>query len=147
MQGLYLASVWIHILAATTWTGGMALFVVAVMPYFRLRPETERVQFLAWFGPRFRKVSWWCFAVLFTTGTFNLWARGVEAGDFLRPEWHSTAFGGIVIVKLTLVAAALAVMAVHDRTTSRWRARWMGRALLLLAVIIIGLAVLLVRAS
>jgi uncharacterized membrane protein len=30
MRAAYLVSVWIHILAAMTWMGGMVLFVVAV---------------------------------------------------------------------------------------------------------------------
>jgi uncharacterized membrane protein len=32
MRGIYLVSVWLHILAAMTWMGGMVLFVAAVMP-------------------------------------------------------------------------------------------------------------------
>lgn len=147
MRGLYLVSVWLHILAAMTWSGGMALFVIAIMPYFRRRPETEKAQFLAWFGSRFRIVSWWCFAILFATGAFNLWARGVEPGDFMRPEWRATTFGQVAIIKLTLVAVAVAVSAAHERTRSRMQARWMGRTLLVFAVIIVGLAVLLVRSS
>ena len=31
MRGLYLVSVWLHILAAMTWVGGMVIFVAAVM--------------------------------------------------------------------------------------------------------------------
>ena len=145
MRGLYLASVWMHILAAMTWIGGMVVFVAAVMPYFRQRPEHERAQFLDWFGARFRVVSWWCFGVLVTTGTFNLWMRGVRPEDFLSAEWHGTTFGRLAVTKVALVAIAIAVSAAHERVRSRSAARLMGRSLLLLGFAIVAAAVLLVR--
>ena len=146
MRGLYLASVWLHVLAAMTWTGGMVAFVVLVMPFFRGRPEAERQQFLDWFGPRFETVSWICFAVLIATGSFNLWARGVQPADFMRPEWRATAFGHTLIWKLALVAIVTALSATHARVQSRTQARWMGRSLLVIGLAIVALAVSLVRA-
>jgi uncharacterized membrane protein len=146
MRALYLASVWLHVLSAMTWVGGMVVFVAAVMPYFRGRAERERAEFLDWFGRRFRQVSWWCFAILAVTGTFNLWMRGVGPADFLRAEWRATAFGHLAIVKLTLVAIAIAVTVAHERTAAKAYARWMGRSLLLVAIAIVLAAVMLVRA-
>jgi len=146
MRGVYLASVWLHILAAMTWVGGMLVFVSAVMPYFRRQPEAARAAFLEWFGPRFRTVSWICFAILAVTGTFNLWARGVRLDDFLRPEWRSTAFGHLVIVKLGLVVLAIAVSVAHELTATRRHARLMGRALLVIGVAVVAAAVMMVRA-
>src|SRR5262245_33129903 len=108
-----------------TWIGGMVLFVAAVMPYFRDRPESERAEFLAWFGQRFRAVSWWCFLILIATGTFNLWARGVRPGDLLRPEWRASGFGHLAVIKMTLLTMAIAVSLAHERVTSRAAARWM----------------------
>lgn len=145
MRGLYLISVWMHVLAAMTWIGGMAVFVIAVMPYFRRQPEEVRAAFLDWFGARFRAVSWACFAILATTGTFNLWARGVRPGDFLRREWHATAFGQLVLLKLTLVTVATLLTIFHERTASARSARWMGRSLLLAGLGIVAAAVMLVR--
>lgn len=146
MRDVYLASVWLHIVAAMTWIGGMVVFVAAVMPYFRQRPEDERARFLEWFGGRFRVVSWWCFGILIATGTFNLWARGVRPGDFLRPEWRASTFGSLAVLKLLLVAIAIAVSAMHERITTKLWARWMGRALLLIGLAIVAVAMLLVRA-
>lgn len=145
MRGLYLISVWMHVLAAMTWIGGMVVFVTAVMPYFRRQPEAARAAFLDWFGRRFRAASWTCFAVLATTGTFNLWARGVTPGDFLRREWHATAFGQLVMFKLTLVAVAILLTIFHERLASARSARWMGRSLLLVGLVIVAAAVMLVR--
>lgn len=146
MRGLYLASVWLHIMAAMTWTGGMVAFVVLVMPFFRGRPEAERQQFLDWFGPRFESVSWTCLAVLAITGSFNLWSRGVQLSDFARPEWRATAFGHTLLWKLALVAIVTVLSATHARTHSQAHARWLGRALLGIGLAIVALAVTLVRA-
>lgn len=145
MRAVYFASIWLHVLAAMTWVGGMVLFVAAVMPYFRGRPEAEKSAFLEWFGPRFRIISWASFAVLAITGTFNLWARGVRFDDLLRSEWWTTGFGHAFATKLVLVVIALAITVSHERTTPA-RARLLGRALLLVALGIVGAAVSLVRA-
>jgi putative copper export protein len=146
MRAVYLASVCLHILAAMTWLGGMVVFVAAVMPWFRREPVQVRAAFLQWFGRRFRLISWICFAVLAATGTVNLSMRGVRLDDLLRPEWRGTGFGRLVIVKLGLVAVAAAVTVIHERPTSHAAARWLGRALLLIGVTIVGVAVMLVRA-
>lgn len=146
MRGIYLASVWLHILAAMTWAGGMVTFVVLVMPYFRRQPEAARADFLNWFGPRFETVSWICLAILVATGTFNLWARGVQPGDFLRPEWRATDFGRLLQWKLAVVAAMVALSAIHARSGSKAQARWLGRALLVCGLAIVAIAVALVRA-
>lgn len=146
MRGIYLAAVWLHILAAMTWLGGMVAFVALVMPYFRRQPEAARADFLNWFGPRFEAVSWICLAILLATGTFNLWARGVQPGDFLRPEWRGTAFGRLLQWKLALVVLMVVLSATHARTGSRTQARWLGRALLVFGLAIVAIAVSLVRA-
>ena len=87
-----------------------------------------------------------CFAALVATGSFNLWMRGVRPADFLRADWRHTSFGSLAIIKLSLVALAVAISAAHERITARAYARWMGRSLLLLALAIVGVAVMLVRA-
>ena len=145
MRVVYLASIWLHVLAAMTWVGGMVLFVVAVMPYFRARPEAEKSAFLDWFGPRFRMISWVCFAVLAITGTFNLWARGVRIDDLLRSEWWTTGFGHAFAAKLVLVVIAVAISVAHERMTPA-RARVLGRALLVVGLAIVAAAISLVRA-
>lgn len=146
MRGIYLASVWFHILAAMTWAGSMTAFVILVMPYFRRQPEAARAAFLEWFGPRFERVSWICFGALALTGTFNLWARGVRTSDLLRPEFHATPFGGLLVLKLSLVGVAIVLSTLHSRPASRARARLLGRLLLVFGLAIVGVAVMMVRA-
>jgi len=140
MRGIYLASVWLHILAAMTWAGSMAAFVILVMPYFRRQPEAARAAFLEWFGPRFERVSWTCFGTLALTGTFNLWARGVRASDFIRPEFHATPFGRLLILKLSLVGVVIVLSTWHAHPSSRARARLFGRLLLVFGLAIVAVA-------
>ena len=147
MRGVYLASVCLHVLAAATWIGGMVVFVTALMPYFRNQDERVRAAFVDAFGRRFRVITWVCFGVLAVTGTFNLWARGVLPGDLLRPEWRATSFGQLLLAKLAVVTIAVTLTALHERTASRQFARWLGRGLLLVGVVIVVVAVMLVRAA
>jgi uncharacterized membrane protein len=164
MHSLYLFSVWLHILAAVTWIGGMFFLVLVVVPWLRGGDRARAGAFLRDTGRRFRTVGWWCFAVLLATGTLNLWLRGVRPGDFAHAAWRASTFGRAVQWKLALFAAVLALSAVHDfvvgpRATAalerdprspeaeslRRRASLMGRANVLLALALVAAAVVLVR--
>ena len=145
MRVIYLASVWLHILAAMTWAGSMTAFVLLVMPYFRRQPDAVRTAFLEWCGPRFERVSWICFGTLALTGTLNLWARGVRPSHFLRSEFQASTFGSLLLLKLALVGVVIVLSTWHSRPASPGRARWLGRLLFVFALAIIGVAVLLVR--
>jgi len=145
MRFLYLASVWLHILAAMTWVGGMVVFVLALMPFLRRQSGAVRAALLEDFGRRFRNVEWLCFVVLAATGTFNLWMRGVRLGDFARPEWRASAFGELVLLKVSLVFVAMVITWLHERAVSSRHARWLGRLTLVVALAIVAVAVGLVR--
>jgi putative copper export protein len=164
MHALYLLSVWVHVLAATVWIGGMLFLVLVVVPWLRRGGRVEAAVFLRETGERFRNVGWVCFLLLVVTGTFNLWVRGVRLSDFGRSEWLGSPFGKTVVVKLCAFALVLAVSAVHDfvvgpRATralaadprsaaaqaERRRASVLGRVNVFLALILLGAGVMLVR--
>lgn len=164
MQALYVLSVWLHILSATVWMGGMFFLVLVVVPWLRRGGRVEAGVFLRETGERFRNVGWSCFAVSVLTGTFNLWVRGVRLADFARSEWLLSPFGKTVLVKLGCFAVVLAVSAVHDfvlgpRATrliasapdspaaqrARRHASLLGRANVLLARVLVAAGVMLVR--
>ncbi|MFO0677057.1 MAG: DUF4149 domain-containing protein [Polyangiaceae bacterium] len=166
MQILYLISVWLHILAATTWIGGMAFLVLVVVPWLRRGGRAHAGLLLRETGPRFRMIGWICFGVLLATGTFNLWVRGVMLSDFTRPEWRGSPFGSAVLTKISVFLVVLAISAVHDfvigpRATAaiqadpgaaktdalRRRASILGRANALLALVLVAIAVILVRGA
>ena len=117
MRFLYLVSVWTHVLAATIWVGGLFFVVLVVVPWLRGEDAARRLHagnFLSETGERFRAVGWICFAVLLVTGTFNLWVRGVRAGQLVDPDWWRSGLGSAVGLKLVAFAAVLAVSLVHD---------------------------------
>lgn len=166
MHTLYLVSVWLHILAATTWIGGMAFLVLVVVPWLRSGGKTDAAVFLRETGMRFRNVGWVCFLILLVTGTFNLWVRGVRLGDFTRIDWLTSRFGTLVLLKLSVFALILGCSALHDfvlgpnatraiaedpRSAAAERARRqasrLGRVNVVLALIVVALGVMVVRGA
>ncbi|MCP5066849.1 MAG: DUF4149 domain-containing protein [bacterium] len=164
MHALYLLSVWIHILVATVWIGGMLFLVLVVVPWLRKGGRTDAALFQRETGERFRNVGWVCFGLLLVTGTFNLWVRGVRLSDFVRAEWLHSPFGKTVVVKLSVFLLVLAVSGIHDfvvgpratraiaadaRSTQaqleRRRASVLGRINVVLALILVAAGVMLVR--
>ena len=114
MRTLYFVSVWLHVLAATIWVGGMFFVVLVVVPWLRRGGRAGAGAFLRETGTRFRTVGWACFAVLAVTGTFNLWIRGVRPGHFVDPAWLASAPGCTVVLKLAVFAIVLGLSAAHD---------------------------------
>lgn len=164
MRAIYLASVFLHILAAVVWIGGMFFLIMVVVPWLRRGNRATAGAMLRDTGIRFRNVGWACFAVLLATGVLNLWLRRVGFEDLASPEWRSTPFGRALVLKLTLFALVLALSFVHDfvvgpRATRameadpggaealrlRRAASWMGRLNALLALALVFLGVVLVR--
>ncbi len=114
MHLLYLVSVWLHILAATVWIGGMAFLVLVVVPWLRSGARTNAAAFLRQTGERFRNVGWICFGVVLVTGTFNLWMRGVSLSDFTRAQWLLSSFGKAVVFKIATFVLVLIISSIHD---------------------------------
>lgn len=164
MQAIYWLSVWVHILAATVWIGGMLFLVLVVVPWLRSGARADAGAFLRETGQRFRNVSWVCFLVVLVTGTFNLWVRGVRLSDFGRAEWLTSPLGQAVVVKLSAFFLVLLVSAVHDfwvgpqatkalaadprsarGQLERRRASLLGRINVLLGLVLVAAGVALVR--
>ena len=164
MHLLYEVSVWLHIVAATVWVGGMLFLVMVVVPWLREGGRRDAAVFLRETGGRFRNVGWACFAIFLITGIFNLWMRGVRVANFLQSDWLATDFGRIVMLKIGLFALIVAISAVHDfvvgpRATTtierdprsevarslRRRASVLGRLNVFMALVAVFLGVMLVR--
>lgn len=165
MRALYLLSVWLHIVAAVAWVGGMIFLVAVLVPL--LRTPAMRPQATALFhavGTRFRPVGWVALATLVVTGVFNVTMRGYSVGQLLNGEAFAGRWGTTLALKLSFVALIVVMSAIHDfwlgpRATrlasenapaavrERWRrvASWMGRITFLLSLAVLALAVTLVR--
>ncbi len=87
----------VHLVAMSTWLGGLALVAIALRP-------AARVGDLAAVLPRFSRLAFTCVLVIVATGTFLAW-REVRSLDALR----STEYGRLLLVKLAGVVALVAL--------------------------------------
>lgn len=165
MYLVYLLCVWIHLLAAAVWLGGMAFLALIIVPVMRKPAYREQASALVQqTGLRFRRVGWICLILLVLTGSFQLIQRGFGWDDVWSGNLFAGGFGHTLGLKLVLVALIFGISAGHDffigpRATAmgqaapgspaalrlRAWASWIGRLNMLLAVIVVALGVLLVR--
>ncbi len=165
MHALYVTSVYFHLLAAVVWIGGMVFLALVVVPALRSpEPLAARVEVLHRTGVRFRRIGWIALGVLVATGITNLLLRGLGWSEIFGTALWESRFGKVLAVKLALVVLILTVSVVHDfsvgpRATRLLRAdptsaeaarvrrlaSMLGRANLLLALVVLLLAVMLVR--
>jgi len=164
MHAIYLLSVWLHILAAIIWIGGMSFLTLVVVPWMRHGNRDRGSALLRETGPAFSRIGWICFGVFLVTGTVNLGMRGVRPGDFVDPGWLRSPFGATLLVKLAMVAVVMVMSWVHDfrigpravaaleadpdsprALALRQQASVYGRVNALLALFIVMLGVVLVR--
>lgn len=165
MHSVYLVSVWLHIVAAMTWLGGMLFLVTVIVPLLR-KPDmrARAAELFHLFGIRFRLVGWVALSTLVVTGVLNLVCRGFSLRQMLSGEVFAGRWGATLALKLSFVGAVLTMGLVHDfwlgpravrlaregaspQVRERWRrmASMLGRATLLIALAIVALAVGLVR--
>jgi uncharacterized membrane protein len=171
---LYHLSVFIHILSAIVWIGGMLFLALVIVPATRGLPPAERAALFGSVGRRFRTVGWVCIALLLVTGTVNAAYRGVTWTNVWTAELWSSPFGTTLALKLAVVAILLGLSVYHDlaigprsvRTLAeadraaspeqqrarhaearrlRTRASYVGRIEAILALLVVALAIVLVR--
>ncbi|HET6370682.1 MAG TPA: DUF4149 domain-containing protein [Nitrospiria bacterium] len=99
---------WVHLLAAIAWIGGMLFQWLVLNPVLeKVGPEPEAEQVRIRVGERFRTVRWIALITLLGTGVFNL----IHEGNSARLD---SVWGVYLSVKLLLVAAAMGLSAVND---------------------------------
>jgi copper resistance protein D len=161
----YQLSVFIHVLSAITWIGGMLFIVMVMAPLLRspdFRPQATRV--LHSTGKKFKKIGWACLILLFITGFINAGARWGFSVIFTSVFWATPYPGQILMHKLFIYLVIIVLSYVHDyhigpNAVSAMRAAAdapetlklrkaasrMGRLSLLLALAVLWLALRLVR--
>ena len=100
--------VWLHLLAATFWVGGMLFLSLVAVPLLkgdRDVAETQR-RFLS-MARRFRSLAWGAIVILLLTGSILL-PRHVPMTT-PPDEWPT-----VILVKLLLVIFAIAVSSTHE---------------------------------
>ncbi|MBS0165177.1 DUF4149 domain-containing protein [Nitrospira sp. CMX1] len=157
---MYATLVILHILAAVSWVGGMIFLSLVLAPLVRSRKAVP--EFMALFRSaalRFRPIVWVAMVILLLTGPILLSLRGVAV---VSPS----AWPGIVMAKLALVALLLFLTLLHDlvlgprvsrvsaipesqRTAGEQvvfkTARWLPRLSLLIAMAVVIVAAMLAR--
>lgn len=112
---LYHLSVFIHILAAMVWIGGMLFLALVVVPVVRL-PQfaRQKMALIHQLGLRFRTLGWITLPLLVVTGVSNLFLRGYRLHHLLDASFWQTPWGHKLAIKLVLVAVVLLISAAHD---------------------------------
>ena len=165
MHFAFVAFLWLHLVAAAVWLGGMAFIALVLVPTIR-RPEYRELapQLVHIAGVRFRTVGWIALGVLAVSGIGNLWVRGIGVELLTDPEFWDAPYGRLLALKLGGMAAVVAIGCVHDfrigpRATRagrldpgspralalRRRASMLGRANLLLGLVLVALGLMLAR--
>jgi copper resistance protein D len=141
--------VWLHIVAAAVWIGGMLFFALVVVP--AVRKSSGGTALLRDIGGRLGVLGWVLLALLMITGAANLRFHGIGWTTLSERGFWATGFGHTLAIKLSLVAALMAATLVHDALarrapqSARTIAIWSGRAILLLSLAVLFYAVALVR--
>lgn len=163
----YFVSVWVHLLAAIVWIGGMVFLAAVLVPALRRNEYSFlSASLIQWTGRRFRWVGWLCLVALVLTGFVNLSYRGIGWDALASGELWQTSFGRVLGAKLILLAAILSLSIFHDfvigpraanvlreklqsneARTLRRQASWIGRINLLLAVAVVALGTMLLRGT
>lgn len=153
--------VWLHILAAVAWIGGMMFLSLVLAPL--VRRESAAPGYTVIFrsaAQRFRIVVWLAIVILLSTGPILLHGRGISTIDLT--QWPPIFFvkAGLVVVlalltflhdvllgPLTSRSSAIAGCAQTAREQILLRtSRWVPRLALAVALGVLLLAVIFVRA-
>ena len=155
MSVWYLISVFVHIVFAAFWIGGMLFLPLVILPGIRQHPD--RIAILYKTGLTFRFYGWIALTALVATGLMNMYLRGMP---FTWAFFTQSDYGILVSYKLLIFLGILLVSGVHDfflgrkaleemqnsdNSQLKLLARWSGRINLLLALAMAFLGVVLSR--
>ena len=149
-EAAFLVLLALHLLAATTWVGGVLFFVFAIVPASRAAPGAG---IPAAVGRAFRPVAYAALATLIVTGPLLLLLRGVGPRALAKAGFWASAFGTTLAIKAGLVALVLMLTVWHDavlgpraeRAREPGATRLVGRAIGVLSVAILLAGLLLAQ--
>lgn len=157
----YRIIVYIHIVSAIIWVGGILFLGLVAAPAVRRLSDAKRTDIMDDIGRRFRTIGYTLLVVLAITGIIQAWVHGATITNVINGTFFATRFGARLGLKLLFIAAMLAVSIVHDfyigpqsvrvaragQDASHLRkiASWLARLTALFALIVIAYAMVLVR--
>lgn len=100
--------VWLHLLAAVAWIGGMVFLSLVLVPILKREPfAAQRGALIRAAALRFRLVVWSAIGVLLTTGPLLALSRGWSLSE-------PAGWPAVLTVKLILIAILLMLTIAHD---------------------------------
>lgn len=150
---LFKFALFLHILSAIFWIGGMLFLVAVVAPYLKtLSDPRDKSKIYQVVGKQYRFWGWVAIITLLVTGPVMLYTfYGIPPQKLMDPELHSTGFGKALAIKLGLVALIVTLSFIHDfflgpkaRNSPNFSkiARIFGRTNLIIALLIVIFAVI-----
>ena len=134
---------WLHIVAAATYIGGMIFLATSVVPYARRLDSQERGEIIRGVGRKFRVVSWIAIVILIVTGFAMLGQLQMtsQIGTHAALTWKLGLFVLMILLSLLHDLIAKKMAANPSNTISlRTFASWSGRITLILGLIVMYLA-------
>ncbi|MEE8574283.1 MAG: DUF4149 domain-containing protein [Thermodesulfobacteriota bacterium] len=145
-------SLFLHVVAAIFWVGGMLFLSLVVVPFLNvLKDPKEKSAVYRAIGPKFRTLSWIAIIILCVTGPVNLYLLGIPLSQIFDPAFIATPFGKALIIKIALVCLIVISSLLHDfwvgpkaRNSPKYStyAKVFGRGNLIVALIIVIFAVI-----
>ena len=152
MSSWYYISVWLHIIGGAFWIGGMLFLPFVLLPGIKDHPDRKNLLMAT--GLKFRFYGYIVLAMLFITGLLNIYLRGLS---FSLNFFTMTRYGQLVELKIILFVLMITISLLHDLVIGRKAiehmenqnikliARWTGRLLLLISLIMAYIGVVISR--
>ena len=152
MSSWYYISVWLHIIGGAFWIGGMLFLPLVLLPGIKDHPDRKNLLMAT--GLKFRFYGYIVLAMMFITGLLNIYLRGLS---FSFNFFIMTRYGQLVELKIILFVLMITISLLHDLIVGRKAveqmenknikliARWTGRLLLLISLIMAYVGVVISR--
>jgi len=148
----YYISVWLHIVGAAFWIGGMLFLPLVLLPGIKNSPDRRTLLMAT--GLKFRFYGYIVMGMMLITGLLNIYLRGIS---FSLNFFIMSRYGQLVIYKIFLFILMVMISLLHDLFVGRKAlekmenhqikmiATWSGRLLLLIALAMAFLGVVISR--
>ena len=101
---IFKVSLFLHVLAAIFWIGGMLFLSLVVAPFLKsLDDPAKKSEIYQVVGKRYRFLGWVAIVILLLTGPVNFYYIGVTPGMFLDAGFYGTPYGKTAALKLLFV--------------------------------------------
>lgn len=149
----YLITLFIHIVLAAFWIGGMFFLPLVVLPAIKNNPERKEILYKS--GIKYRLYGWIALLGLLISGIGNMHYKGMS---FSKTFFFENPLGKVLFYKLFVFFFMLLVLWFHDlyigkkaifsnrdEESLKKVARWSGRINLLLSLLVAYMGVMLSR--